>query len=101
MLLFLKILGGMANSVDPDQTAPEGFVRNFGVGNLGHLLQPRTQAFYRRIPKTAFAGCMSVGTTHVILENDLQSASIYGRDGEFIKIVNAIYPSQRIILLHK
>ena len=24
MQLFLKILGGMANSVDPDQTAPSG-----------------------------------------------------------------------------
>ena len=26
MQLFLKILSGMANSVDPDQTAPEGAV---------------------------------------------------------------------------
>ena len=26
MLLFLKTLSGMANSADPDQTAPEGAV---------------------------------------------------------------------------
>ena len=42
---FLKILSGMANSVDPDQTAPSGlirvitvcmchFVRQFGVQNF-------------------------------------------------------------------
>ena len=50
MQLCLKILSGMANSVDPDQTVLSGavrsgsalftytiFVRNFGVQNLGHL----------------------------------------------------------------
>ena len=37
MQLFLKILSGMAYSIDPDQTAPSGavcschFVRHFGV----------------------------------------------------------------------
>ena len=46
MQLFLKILSGMVNSVDPDQTAPRSslirvytvfiynFVRNFGVRNF-------------------------------------------------------------------
>ena len=45
MLLFLKILSGMANSVDPDQTALEQsylvcivcicrFVRNFDLRNV-------------------------------------------------------------------
>ena len=40
--LFLKILSGMANIVDPDQSAPSvctvcicHFVRNFGVQNFG------------------------------------------------------------------
>ena len=62
MQLFLKILSGIANSVDPDQTAPSGavwsgsalfalyhFVRNFGVRNFrtftvptGHLLSFHT-----------------------------------------------------------
>ena len=28
MLLFHKMLGGMANNVDPDQTAPSGAVRS-------------------------------------------------------------------------
>ena len=42
MQLFLKIPSGMANSVAPDQTAPEGFctvctchfVKNFGLWNF-------------------------------------------------------------------
>ena len=47
MHLFLNILNGMANSVDPDQTAPSGssliwvctvcishYIRNFGVQNF-------------------------------------------------------------------
>ena len=54
MQLFFKIRNGIANSVDPDQTAPLGllhqeqsdlctvcichFVRNFEVPNLGYLL---------------------------------------------------------------
>ena len=28
MQLFLKVLSGVANNVDPDQTAPEGAVRS-------------------------------------------------------------------------
>ena len=53
MQLFLKTLNGMANSVDPDQTAPEGavwsgsalfayaiFSATLVYENLGHLPYP-------------------------------------------------------------
>ena len=55
MQLFLKILSGMANSVDPNQTAPSGAVwsgsalfayvilsETLVFEFLGHLLYPNT-----------------------------------------------------------
>ena len=41
MQLFLKILNGMANSVDPDQTAPSGAVWS-GSALFAHVIFSET-----------------------------------------------------------
>ena len=75
MQFFLKILGAMANSVDPDQTAPSGavlsmstqfacaiFVRSFGVQTFRKFTIPRrfSVIFMPRHQKTGGVLCYTL-----------------------------------------
>ena len=49
MHLFLKILSGMANSVDPDQTTPSGFIHLYegeSISNKPNLFPVEIHLFF-------------------------------------------------------
>ena len=50
MQLFVKLISGMPNSVDPDQTAPSGAVLGWGGGNLGVVLVQVCEPVFQNLP---------------------------------------------------